>query len=256
MAEALWSDVAAAYDRSFASLCAGTADNVLTRLPPAAEVLDVGCGSGFLTAALVDAGHVVHAVDPDPEMLELATTRSVADFRRAGLPDLPYPATSFDAIVANFVLNHVDDPRAAARELARVTRPDGTVVATIWPGSLQPQMVMWNSVVDASGAERRDMPRLAPELDFERSPDRLGALLAEAGLGVVETTLTEFDWRVRPADFLAGATRVGNFGVLWRAQSPDVQERMAAAFDEAAAAWLDGEHLVFPVRAAIVRATA
>ena len=92
MAEALWTDVASAYDRSFATLCTGTADALLADVPAGSRVLDVGCGSGHVAESLVRAGHVVHAVDPDPEMVALATSRSAADVRRGGLPDLPYEA--------------------------------------------------------------------------------------------------------------------------------------------------------------------
>jgi 2-polyprenyl-3-methyl-5-hydroxy-6-metoxy-1,4-benzoquinol methylase len=256
MAEALWTDVATAYDRSFATLCTGTTDALLAHVPPGARVLDVGCGSGHVTESLVAAGHVVHAVDPDPEMVALATSRSAADVRRGGLPDLPYDAGSFEVVVANFVLNHVDDPRAAARGLAPVVRPGGHVVATIWPAYVPPQATLWNALLDGADAVRPEVPRLAPELDFERSPDGLGAVLAEAGLDVVEVGTTEWDWRVRAADFWAGATRVGNFGVTWRAQSAQVQERMRGAFRDASAPWRDGDELVFGVRAAIAHATA
>ncbi len=256
MAEALWTDVAAVYDRSFATLCAGTTGTLLDRVPAGSRLLDVGCGSGHLAASLVAAGHVVHAVDPDPQMVALATSRSAADVRPGGLPDLPYDDASFDAVVANFVLNHVDDPRAAARGIAPVTRPGGHVVATIWPSSPPPQATLWSALLDDAGAVRPAMPRLAPELDFERSPEGLGGLLADAGLEVVEVGTTEWDWRVRPDDFWAGVTTVGNFGVAWAAQSTDVQEHMRAGFADAATPWRDGEDLVFPVRAAVAHATA
>lgn len=256
MVEALWTDVAAAYDRSFATLCTGTTGELLACVPPGSRVLDVGCGSGHVAAVLVGAGHVVHAVDPDPQMVALATSRSAADVRRGGLPDLPYDAASFDAVVANFVLNHVDDPRAAARGLAAVTRPGGHVVASTWPASVPPQAALWSDLLDGAGAVRPDLPRLAPELDFERSPEGLGSLLAQAGLRVVGTGTTEWDWRVRPDDFWGGVTSVGNFGVAWRAQTGDVQERMRDAFDEVAAPWRDGDDLVFTVRAAVAHATA
>ncbi len=256
MAEALWYDVAAAYDRSFATLCTGTTEVLLAHVPPGSRVLDVGCGSGHVAESLVRAGHVVHAVDPDPEMVALATSRSAADVRPGALPDLPYDAASFDAVVANFVLNHVDDPRAAARGLAAVTRPGGHVVATVWPAYVPPQATLWNALLDASGAVRPEVPRLTPELDFERSPEGLGALLAEAGLEVVGVDTTEWEWRVRADDLWAGVTSVGNFGVAWRAQSDAVRDRMREGFDEAAAPWSDGDVLVLPVRAAIAHATA
>jgi 2-polyprenyl-3-methyl-5-hydroxy-6-metoxy-1,4-benzoquinol methylase len=255
MAEALWTDVAAAYDRSFATLCAGTTAAVLVHMQPGSRVLDVGCGSGHLAASLVAAGHVVHAVDPDPQMVALATSRSAADVRRGGLPDLPYDDASFDAVVANFVLNHVDDPRAAARGLTPVLRPGGHVVASTWPASVPPQAVLWSTLLDESGAVRPEMPRLSPELDFERSPEGLASLLSQAGLRVVDTGMVEWDWCVRAEDLWTGMTTVGNFGVAWRAQTSEVQERMRGAFAAAAAPWRDGDELTFPVRAALVHAT-
>ena len=256
MAEALWDDVAASYDRSFATLCAGTTGELLRRVPPGSRVLDVGCGSGHVAAHLVGAGHVVHAVDPDPQMVALATSRSAADVRRGGLPELPYDDRSFEAVVANFVLNHVDDPRAGARGLAAVAQPGGHVVATVWPAYAPQQATLWNTLLDESGAVRPELPRLAPERDFERSPDGLGGVLSEAGLEVVDVGTTEWDWHVRPEHFWAGVTTVGNFGVAWRAQSPEVRARMHDAFPDVAGPWRQDDHLVFPVRAAFAHATA
>lgn len=256
MPEALWDDVAAAYDRSFATLCSGSAPALLTLIPAGSRVLDVGCGSGHLTAALLAAGHVVTAVDPDPEMVALASSRSGADIRQGGLPDLPFDDVSFDIVLANFVLNHVDDPRAAVRGLVRVARPGGQVAATVWPASLMHQAQLWNDLLDAAGAVRPPAPRLAPHLDFERSSEGLGSLLSEAGLDVIEASAPRWDWSVRPEDFWAGATTIGNFGVTWRAQSTAVQESMRELYEDFAAPWLVGEHLVFPVEAVLVTASA
>jgi SAM-dependent methyltransferase len=256
MAEALWNDVAGAYDRSFATLCTGTTGALLDRVPAGSRVLDVGCGSGHVSAALVEAGHVVHAVDPDPQMVALATSRSAADVRPGGLPDLPYDDRSFDAVVANFVLNHVDDPRAAARGLSPVVRQGGAVVATIWPTHLQPQAALWNALLDDGGAVRPEVPRLAPALDFDRSPEGLAELLAGAGVREVEADTIEWDWRVAPEDFWAGVTSVGNFGVAWRAQSDDVRQRMHDGFADAAAPWAEDGQLVFRVRAALAHGVA
>src|SRR5690606_1500973 len=49
------------------------------------------------------------------------------------LPVLSFRDAAFDAVVANFVLNHVDDPRAGAAELLRVAR--SVVLATVWTAS-------------------------------------------------------------------------------------------------------------------------
>lgn len=58
------------------------------------------------------------------------------DVRVAALPELPFEDGTFDAVVGNFVINHVGDPVAALEEL-RVLRPGGRVALTCWrmPGS-------------------------------------------------------------------------------------------------------------------------
>jgi ubiquinone/menaquinone biosynthesis C-methylase UbiE len=71
-----------------------------------------------LAAAAEEAGFDVVAVEPDPEMAALAAARLGRDVVVAGLPDLPFADDGFDVVVANFVLNHVEHPRAGARELA------------------------------------------------------------------------------------------------------------------------------------------
>ena len=254
MAEDLWSDVAQTYDRSFASLCAGVAPELLVRLPAGAAVLDVGCGSGHVATALLSAGHPVAAVDPDPEMVALTRSRTGLEPTTGGLPDLPIADASADVVVASFVLNHVDHPRAAAAGLRRVMRPGGRVLATIWPGSPPPHGALWSAVLDAAGAVRPDLPRLAPELDFERSPDGLSGLLAGAGLEPVDACAPAWRWRVTPEGFWIGVTSVGNFGVTWRAQDDATRARIRAAYDASLTPWLDGDHLTFDVECVLVEA--
>ena len=153
-----------------------------------------------------------------------------------------------------FVLNHVDDPDASARELARVAAPGGVVRATIWGTTPPPQAVMWNDLLDQVGAVRPPVPRLQPELDFARSADGLTDLLGQAGLAVVSAGTEAWQWRVDPADLWVGLTSVGNFGVLWRAQADDVRARVRAAYDSRDAPWRDGPDLVFEVECVVAEA--
>ena len=241
MAEALWTGVAQAYARSFAGLCVGAVPALLDGLPRSGRLLDVGCGTGALVDAARAAGHDALGVEPDPEMAALASLALGEDVAVAGLPDLPFADDGFDAVVASFVLNHVDDPRAGARELARVAAPGGAVRATIWGAAPPPQAVMWNGLLGAADATRPPVPRLPADRDFDRSPDGLAGILAEAGLAVTRAGTLAWRWRVAADDLWAGLTAVGNFGVLWRAQSHDVQARLRAAYDALGAPWREGE---------------
>jgi SAM-dependent methyltransferase len=94
-------------------------------------VLDVGCGAGSVTAELVRRGRTVHGVDILGEAVERAASRGIRA-RRADVQDgLPYGDGSMDAVVALDVLEHVLDPAALLREIGRVLRPGGFVIAAL-----------------------------------------------------------------------------------------------------------------------------
>lgn len=184
-----WSQVADAYAESFAPLCAGTHAHLLTATGITGSrmvgrrVLDVGTGTGELAGLAARHGAVVVAADPDEAMLERARQHAAdACLVLGGVPLLPFAAASFDVVLANFVINHVPDPRAGVRELARVTDPEGLVGITIWPSETSVQNRLWAEVIAASGAVPPPSARLPEEKDFSRTVDGLSGLVAEAGM--------------------------------------------------------------------------
>jgi SAM-dependent methyltransferase len=92
-------DLALIHDAGFGDFARAAAPGVLRRLPPGGFVVELGCGSGILTEALVAAGHEVLGVDVSEAMLSLAERRVPdARFERASLHDMLMPPC--DAIVA------------------------------------------------------------------------------------------------------------------------------------------------------------
>lgn len=255
MAEHLWTGVAEAYARGFARLCAGTVSTMLSGIDAGTRLLDVGCGTGTLVESARAAGIDATGVEPDPEMAALAGRR-IGEVVVAGLPELPFDDGSFEVVTANFVLNHVDDPRLAARELSRVVAPGGVVRATVWPADPPPHGALWSAVLDRAGAVRPKLPRLAEDLDFERSAEGLAAMLSESGLASGTAATLAWTWRVDPDDFLVGVGAVGNFGVTWRAQTDEVRRRMRDAYAEEVASRLVDGQLAFDVRCAYAEARA
>jgi ubiquinone/menaquinone biosynthesis C-methylase UbiE len=113
--------------------------------------IDVGCGPGALTVELVrrlGADHV-SAVDPSEPFVNAARERLPdVDVRLAGAESLPYPADTFDMALAQLVVHFMADPVGGIREMARVTRPGGVVVACVWDfaGGRSPLSPFWDAV--------------------------------------------------------------------------------------------------------------
>ena len=98
------------------------------------RVLDAGCGSGPLFAALRDRGAIVTGFDKSAGMLELARRRfgDDADLRQADLGrPLPFPDGAFDDVIASLVLRYLEDWTAPLAELRRVLRPGGRLIASV-----------------------------------------------------------------------------------------------------------------------------
>ncbi|MGW3299672.1 class I SAM-dependent methyltransferase [Streptomyces rubiginosohelvolus] len=181
----IWSGKAEAYADTYAHLCAHPAEALLdaAEVGPGARVLDVGCGSGTVSAAAVARGASVYAADGEPGMVA-ATRRAVPGVTAhiARLPELPYANDTFDAVVGNFVLNHVGRPLAALAELRRITRPGGRGAVTIWRVPGAPGQTLIGRAAQAAGLTRPAwLPALAPQDDFPRTPEGLAALLDAAG---------------------------------------------------------------------------
>ncbi|MEY9844567.1 class I SAM-dependent methyltransferase [Streptacidiphilus sp. MAP5-3] len=98
------------------------------------RILDAGCGSGPLFAALRDRGAVVSGFDASSGMVELARRRlgDGADLLVADLGSpLPYPDDTFDDVVASLVLHYLKDWGPALAELRRVLKPGGRLIVSV-----------------------------------------------------------------------------------------------------------------------------
>lgn len=152
---------------------------------PGQGVLDVGCGPGALTAELIArlGPSAVAAVDPSESFVAAARERHPrADVRSASAERLPFEDGAFDACLAQLVVHFMADPVGGLREMARVTRPGGTVAACVWDhaGDAGPLSGFWAVVrgldPDAEGESVLPGSRRG----------HLTELLSEAGLRDVE----------------------------------------------------------------------
>ncbi|OCC09976.1 class I SAM-dependent methyltransferase [Streptomyces sp. PTY087I2] len=227
----IWSGRAEAYARTYARLCAYPAPALLdaAEAGPGTRVLDVGCGTGTVSAAAVARGASVYAADADPGMVA-ATRRAVPGVTPhiARLPELPYANDTFDAAVGNFVLNHVGRPLTALTELRRITRPGGRIAVTIWRSPGAPGQTLIGRAAQAVGLTRPAwLPALAPEDDFPRTKEGLAALLDAAGLLGAECSEVAWEHRCDPGTWWAGAEQ--GIGAIGQVLNSGGAEGLAAA---------------------------
>jgi ubiquinone/menaquinone biosynthesis C-methylase UbiE len=114
----------AAWDRILALVLGGRG---------ALDVLDAGCGTGFLSFELATRGHRVTGVDFAPAMIAQARRKATAGsvpvrFEEADVEQLPFPLASFDLVISRHLLWTLPHPEAAIDEWIRVLRAGGRVV--------------------------------------------------------------------------------------------------------------------------------
>ncbi|WP_171074658.1 class I SAM-dependent methyltransferase [Nonomuraea basaltis] len=241
---------AEAYDRGFAQLSSHTVGPLLERAH-AARLLDVGCGTGVVTAAALALGAEVTAVDADPGMLELAARRHpYATIRQAALPDLPFEDEEFDAVAGNFVINHVPDTGESLKELHRVLRPGGMIALTWWKADEMTATNVFADAIQAAGISYEPPPRPFTAND---TPPRFTALLRKAGF--TRAAVDTVRWR-HQVDLDAWWTDIVQAGgprfAVIATQAPVTVERIRANYKRLAEPYArEG----FPVCAYLAHAT-
>lgn len=130
--------LAAVYDRRWSSYVQGSVRETLRRieLRDGERVLDVGCGTGTLLAAIAERAPRAKllGVDLSPAMLAVARRKlGERAFLVAGEAGrLPFPDQRFDLVVSSSALHYWPDPEEGLAEIARVLRPGGRVAITDW----------------------------------------------------------------------------------------------------------------------------
>jgi SAM-dependent methyltransferase len=206
--------------------------------PAGADWLEIGCGSGALTAAILGQGEPksVVSIEPSAGFLDKARANVAdarVDFRLGDAQALPVEDASTDAIVSGLVLNFVPDRPRALAEMKRVARAGAVIGFYVWDypgGGVEFMRAFWTAATSLDPA--------ANDLTEDRrfpfcTPDALRTLAGDAGLASLDMTAIEIP------------TVFGDFDDFWRpftlgagpapgyctSLAPEARERLRARLD-------------------------
>lgn len=258
-----WDLAAPAYERLWRAQLSSAQHELLLQaaLQPGERVLDVACGTGlvsFAAARAVGPVGAVVGVDLSGQMIEAARQRGEgmalanARFKRMDAEQLALDDAGFDVVLCALGLMYMPDPAQAMREMRRVVRPGGRVVAAVW------------------GERRRcGWAELFPIVDAEVVSDvcplffRLGGGEALAGLatsaGLVAAASLRIASTLRYADEAEACDAAfagGPAALAWSRFDDRVRDRVRRNYVDSIASWRHGAGFRIPGEFVVVVAQA
>jgi SAM-dependent methyltransferase len=182
-----WADIAEpANHLLFAALLDATHVGSGTRL------LDVACGSGYLTQLAAERGALVTGIDVTPALLDIARERTPrGTFVEAGMDALPLPDGGFDVVTGVNGFQFALDPATALTEATRVLRPGGLLAAATFAEPERNQGTVLHLAMKALVSEPADDGYQPYALSTAGGLERA---VADAGLDIRDTVEVPLAW--------------------------------------------------------------
>jgi len=230
-------------------------------LRPGERVLDVACGTGLVSFAAARAvggtGHVL-GVDLSGSMVDAARQRARqrgvpnATFARMDAELLALPDASVDVALCALGLMYLPDAEQALREIRRVLRPGGRLVAAVWGERARCGWAPLFEIVDAEVASE-----VCPLFFRLGQRDTLARACAETPFTAVAEQRIATTLVYAGADEACGAAFIGGpVALAWSRFDAAVRERVRARYLEAIAPWRDGRGYRVPGEFVVVAARA
>jgi 2-polyprenyl-3-methyl-5-hydroxy-6-metoxy-1,4-benzoquinol methylase len=219
------------------------------------QVLDVGSGPGELAASAAALGADTVGIDVAPSMVRRAALANPSiPFRVGSFEAIPAGEGTFDAVVGNFVLNHVGRPEVALAEACRVLRPGGWLALSSWDAPSRNRLL--GLIVDAAAAVDAPPPGLPQGPTNFRTDEELRAMFE--GAGFVDVGISHIMFEAAVSDSGTLWTGVLDSAVRIRPlvmdQPPGVQAAIREAFDRLAEVHRrPGGQLAIPVSVQVTR---
>lgn len=172
------------------------------RLPPSLRWLDVGCGTGALTAAIAQRCRPTELIGIEPSEGFMAQARErlagQATFHAGNALAIPLPSGAVDAVVSGLVLNFVPDPAAGLAEMKRTAHAGATIAAYVWDyaGKMELMRQFWDAAVELDPGTRALDEGVRFPLCNPQSLDNVFRLA-----GLAEVTAAPIDIATRFQDF-------------------------------------------------------
>ena len=254
-----WQKVAGKYDSTWAT----STRQFIPPLVDAAEVgkgmavLDLGCGPGYVSAAVAERGAIPTGLDFSNEMVAIAREKFPGiQFREGDAQNLPFADSTFDRVLANFALLHLADPERACAEAQRVLKPGGRFAFSTWARKEENRFVeLVDDAIQAHANLEVELPPGPPYYLFENEEEFRRAL-SRAGFdgGSMKFRRHTIEWSVPTARFIFDAelnAGVRTAGLLAK-QTPATLEAIRSTIEKAVRSYAKGDGFAIPKSAYIV----
>ena len=257
-----WQRVAVKYD----SVWARSTRQFISSLLDAVEVnlnmsvLDVGCGPGYVAAAVAERGATPRGLDFSGEMVAIAQKMfPQIEFCEGDAQNLPFSDVTFDRVLANFALLHVSEPERACAEAFRVLKTGGKFGFTVWAAPEEnPYAKIIDDAIQAHADLEVDFPAGPPHYLFSgREEFRRALERVRFNGGSMIFKLHTIQWNVPTARYPFDAERdagVRTAGLLAR-QTSEKLRAIQLAIEKSVRRYAKGDGFSIPKAAYVIAVT-
>lgn len=224
-------------------------EDLLTKDIPGGRVLDVGCGTGSVTAAAAGRDARCTGVDVSEQMIEVARRRGIpnAEFLCADVQVYPFAPESFDVILSRFGVMFFENPVQAFSNLRRAAKPDGRLRFAAWRSPEENPFM--TTAERAAELPPRD-PGAPGQFAFA-DRKRVERILAESGWEGVQIEPIDVPCRFPASGLDTYITRLGPFGMA----DEDTKQRLMGKVREAFQPFVLGDEVRFTAACYLVNAS-
>ena len=191
------------------------------------SILDLGCGLGNLSYLATQKGAQITGADYSENMVKLAKKDYPAlHFVKEDAEKLSFEEGSFDTVILNYLLLHLDEPQKALKEAYRVLKKNGTLIYTLWcpPSESSGFKLIFEAIskfADMSVVPAAKDPFAFSNLKFSKQ------ILEEIGFTNIASQRYETFWQVNSSNEFYSAIQAGTrIGGIVDLQKPDKKEKI------------------------------